>query len=85
MPPFLRTAKAAGSTIVGLDAGAGPDYRTVDPPVPAVLVVGNESHGISPEVRAEIDEYVSIPMADTVESLNAAVAVAVVLFAWKPR
>ncbi len=83
LPTVLAEARAEGVRVVGLDAGAGPDYRDVEPAIPAIVVVGNESHGISDPVRAQIDEYVSIPMESSVESLNAAVAVAVVLFAWR--
>jgi TrmH family RNA methyltransferase len=80
---LLAQQRSLGATVIGLDAGAGPDYRELEPPTPAIVVVGNESHGISDPVRALIDVYASIPMEPTVESLNAAVAVAVVLFAWK--
>lgn len=42
---------------------------------PAILVIGNESKGISPEVRELITHPVSIPnIGGTAESLNAAVA-----------
>lgn len=46
----------------------------------AVLVVGNESRGISPQVRACVTHPVSIPnIGGTAESLNAAVACAVLM------
>ncbi|MCH7790547.1 MAG: hypothetical protein IH940_14070 [Acidobacteria bacterium] len=80
---LLPQQRALGATVIGLDAGSGPDYRVFEPPTPAIVVVGNESRGISESVRSTIDLYTSIPMAPTVESLNASVAVAVVLFAWK--
>jgi len=43
-------------------------------------VVGSEAHGLSPEVAALVDVAVTIPMSGSIESLNAAVAGAVVLF-----
>ncbi len=43
-------------------------------------VIGSEAHGASPEARAAADLLVRIPMAGAAESLNAAVATAVVLY-----
>ena len=44
------------------------------------IVIGNESNGVSPEVLAASDKKIRIPMAGKVESLNAAVAAAVVMY-----
>ena len=46
---------------------------------PLVLVIGSEGKGLSRLVRQTCDVTVSIPMAGTVESLNASVAAGVVL------
>jgi 23S rRNA (guanosine2251-2'-O)-methyltransferase len=46
---------------------------------PLVLVVGSEGKGISRLVRETCDVTVSIPMASSVESLNASVAAGVLL------
>ena len=48
----------------------------LDPPIAVVL--GNEAHGLPATVAAGIDEWVHIPMAGQVESLNVAVAGALV-------
>lgn len=70
---------AAGWTPVALDAAA--ERSVYDPlPRPSVIVVGNESTGLSPEVAALVADRRRIPMAGGVESLNAAVAAAVVCF-----
>lgn len=46
----------------------------------AVLVIGNESHGITPEVRQCITHPVAIPnLGGTAESLNASVACAILI------
>ena len=55
------------------------DVRDVDLTRCAV-VIGSEGRGISPEALAACDRTVKIPMQDTCESLNAAVAAAVVLW-----
>ena len=47
---------------------------------PAALFVGNESSGLPAEVERAADAIISIPMAETVESLNAGVAASLVLY-----
>ncbi|MHB2018400.1 MAG: TrmH family RNA methyltransferase [Candidatus Xenobia bacterium] len=47
---------------------------------PFVLAIGSEAHGLSPQVEAAVTHFVCIPMARGVESLNAAIAAAVLLF-----
>ena len=44
------------------------------------VVIGNEGHGLSPETVSACDASVYIPMADGVESLNAAVAASVLMW-----
>jgi tRNA G18 (ribose-2'-O)-methylase SpoU len=44
-------------------------------------VVSSEAHGLSPEVEEAVAERVRIPMTPGVESLNAAVAASIVLYA----
>ena len=51
-----------------------------DPAHRAVYLVGAEATGLSDEVLAELDGRLSIPMANGVESLNAAVAASLVCY-----
>lgn len=44
------------------------------PALPTVLVMGSESHGIRPEVQAQLDDSVTIPRLGQAESLNVGVA-----------
>ncbi len=44
------------------------------------LVVGNEGNGASPELLAEMDKEVKIPMAGRAESMNVAVAAGILLY-----
>lgn len=46
----------------------------------AVVVIGNEGHGVSDEVLAACDRRVMIPMRERCESLNAAAAATVLLW-----
>jgi len=45
----------------------------------AIIVIGNESKGISPEVMALCKEKITIPKTGEAESLNAAVATGIIL------
>lgn len=55
------------------------DYRSVDMKKPTVIIVGNEANGISREVLDMCDP-VKIPILGKAESLNAAVAAAVLMY-----
>lgn len=46
-----------------------------------VLVIGNEAHGVSAAVRQRAARQLSIPISTSVESLNAAVAGSICMFA----
>lgn len=63
----------------------GVDLYALDWPDRWAMVVGNEAHGICPEVRASLDRLCTIPMQGGCESLNAAVSASIVLFEWRRR
>lgn len=70
---------ACGRRVFGASLGGTPLDGSVGTE-PAVLVVGNESRGISAEVMACVDRPVLIPnLGGTAESLNAAVAAAILI------
>ena len=52
----------------------------VDMTVPIALIVGREATGIPVSAEGEADEFVHIPMAQGVESLNVAAATAILLY-----
>lgn len=76
----LDKLKDAGLWIVGLDGGGTQLHTDVDLQVPIALVVGSEGAGMSRLVREKCDFVVALPMAGKIESLNASVAAAVVLY-----
>ncbi len=49
-----------------------------------MLVIGSEASGVSREVLSIADQCVRIPMAGRVESLNAAVAAGIAMYAFRP-
>ena len=70
----------AGLRIVGTDEGGTRTLREYEWPSEAVIVVGNETSGLSHAYRELCDDIVSIPMTGTASSLNAAVATSIVLY-----
>ena len=45
---------------------------------PSIIVMGSESHGISPEVQGQLTNQVSIPKVGNTESLNVGVATGII-------
>lgn len=61
------------------DAGGEPVGRRDPAPDRLALALGNEARGVSPEVRRAAERTVSVPMAGRVESLNVALAGAILM------
>lgn len=55
-------------------------YDQIDMAKPTAFLVGNEAWGLPSDLSAPVDAKVSIPMSASSESLNVAVAAAVLLF-----
>ncbi len=76
----IKACQQAGFTAIGLDADGEADLYQLEVAVgPLLVVVGSEGRGLSRLVGETCDLRVSIPMASSVESLNASVAAAVTL------
>ncbi|WP_028926102.1 TrmH family RNA methyltransferase [Pseudonocardia acaciae] len=72
--------RAAGVTVLGLAGDAPRDLLSDELPPRLALVLGNETDGLSADVRAHLDGTVAIPMHAGVESLNVACAAAVAAY-----
>ena len=85
LPEFLKR-ESANRRILGTFLN-GTDIRTLDFQPSDIVVIGNESNGISDEVAKVVTNRITIPSAaqgrETAESLNAAIAAALVMFAWR--
>ncbi len=75
----LKHVRKAGIPVVGADMGGIPlgQARLAGP---LAVVLGGESKGLSPTLRKQCDQVVSIPLAGGLESLNVSVAAAVLLY-----
>ncbi len=78
-PDALRAA-VAGLTVYLAETRAGVPYTQADFRTPCVLVVGGEAAGAGQAGRALAGGSVHIPMPGPAESLNAAVAAAILMF-----
>ncbi len=82
----LKAYQEAGCMVVGLAADGDVSLRDLDlSDGPLVVVVGSEGEGLSRLVAQTCDQLVSIPMASSLESLNAGVAASVALYAIAER
>ena len=77
---FAAWKRARGIPVWGTHLKGAVDYRTVDWPETCVLMMGNEQSGLSDAHVVACDGIVKIPMAGKADSLNLAVATAVMLF-----
>jgi TrmH family RNA methyltransferase len=78
--PWLRSAEAQ---LVGTSLNATRDYLEEQYRKPCFILIGNEQQGLPAGYEAECDLLVKIPMEGRADSLNAAVAAAVMVFAVK--
>lgn len=81
LPP-LDELRADEYRVVGLEQDARsimlPDYK---PPEKLALLLGEEVEGITPELRAQCDDLIEIPMHGKKESFNVSVATGIALYA----
>ena len=83
VPVALTQLRVSGVKIVAATSADNPaallpdalDFRA-----PVALVIGNEGGGLPPEVERSADALVRIPLAEPVDSLNAAVAASLLLY-----
>ena len=76
----LEYLKEMGFWVTGTDMDGRPLYGGYDFTKKAAIVIGSEGKGLRHLVREKCDDIVSIELENGVESLNASVAAALVLF-----
>jgi TrmH family RNA methyltransferase len=82
-PEFLAWLRSDSGQLVGTSLKATDDYLAATYRQPCFLLIGNEQQGLPTDYEAECDLLVKIPMAGRADSLNAAVATAVMAFTIK--
>jgi len=78
---FVPWLRAGPGQLVGTSLKASQDYLDAEYTQPCFLLIGNEQQGLPAAYEAECDLLVKIPMAGRADSLNAAMATAVMAFA----
>lgn len=77
---FLPWLRSGPGQLVGLSLQTDIDYRAAAYMTPTFLLTGNEAQGLPESFEAECDLLVKIPMLGKADSLNAAVATAVMAY-----
>jgi len=77
---FAEWARSEGATIVGASDRAPETYREAAYGTRTVLFMGSEREGLTTEQQTLCDRMVSIPMRGRADSLNLAVATAILLY-----
>jgi TrmH family RNA methyltransferase len=79
-PQFLAWLRGASGQLVGTSLHATLDYQAPRYASPTFILVGNEAQGLPHEYETECDLLVKMPMLGRADSLNAAVATAVMAY-----
>jgi RNA methyltransferase, TrmH family len=77
---FVEWLRSGPGQLVGTSLKATVDYLQVHYEQPCFLLIGNEQQGLPAAYEAACDLLVKIPMAGRADSLNAAMAAAVMAF-----
>jgi TrmH family RNA methyltransferase len=80
LPDAIGRARASGLRVFALTAHAGTLLPHCDLSAPAAIVLGGEGAGLPPHILEAADTRLTIAMQSPVESLNVAVAAALVLY-----
>ncbi|MGB3204371.1 MAG: RNA methyltransferase [Crinalium sp.] len=76
----VQQCRDAGIQIVATTARAQVSFWEIDLQQPSLILLGNEGAGLSADLEALADVQVQIPLSSGVESLNVAIATALILY-----
>ncbi|WOE73793.1 TrmH family RNA methyltransferase [Alterisphingorhabdus coralli] len=77
---FLQWLRSGPGQLVGTSLNTDTDYQAERYTAPTFLLTGNEAQGLPADYEAECDVLVKMPMMGKADSLNAAVATAVMAY-----
>ena len=77
---FLSWLRGGKGQLVGTSLNTDFDYQQPEYAEPCFILTGNEAQGLPPEYEAACDLLVKMPMRGKADSLNAAVATAVMAY-----
>jgi len=76
----IENLKKNNVWVIGIDHSGKDEYTKMDFKSPAAIVIGSEGKGLSELVRKRCDFLANIPMRGQINSLNASVAAALVMY-----
>ena len=79
-PAFMTLAKDWPGDVIGTHLDARDDFREASYRGPQLIVMGSEGPGLSSGAAAVCTKLVKIPMAGRLDSLNLAIATALMLY-----
>lgn len=77
---FIDWLRAGEGQLVGTSLNTDKDYQSIAYGSPTFLLIGNEAQGLPEDYEAACDTLVKMPMMGKADSLNAAVASAVMAY-----
>lgn len=77
---FIDELKELGFRVYGTNVEGGLEVSKATKTQRFAFIVGNEGAGVSNEILAKCDEYLYIPMDESCESLNVAIATSIILY-----
>lgn len=80
LPDWIRTLRQQGIRFFAAHLEGAVSYETQDYTQAGAFLIGNESRGLTNESALAADVRVKIPMYGSVESLNAGIAAAVLMY-----
>lgn len=84
----IRQMQERGISVYAAHLKGTKNYDEYDYGKPTAFLIGNEGNGLTEETAALADTYIRIPMEGQLESLNAAVAAAILMYEgarWRRR
>lgn len=79
LPKAVDRLKESGVTVYAAHLN-GEIYSSGNLAKDCAFLIGNEARGLSDEVASKADQWIKIPMSGKVESLNAAIATAILMY-----
>jgi 23S rRNA (guanosine2251-2'-O)-methyltransferase len=81
----IRLYKDAGFELTGTVMSGSVQFTDWQPANRSAIIIGSEGHGMRKSVETMCDALLSIPMVASVESLNASVTAALMLYEWRRK
>ena len=77
---FLHSLKQSGRRVIATASNRGNPYYEFSYDNGAVILMGNETHGLPEAIKSCVTDWVHIPLSGGTESLNVAMAAAIICF-----